>query len=235
MAIAFVKNIASTTTSNVTTATLTIPASGVALGNTIALRWKTGTDETVSSIVDTQGNTYTVWVAEYLVSDEMVEYRCNVGTALVSGNTIVVTFSNKADCMIVADEFSGVSTTEDAEDTGKTGTSTTPSASAVIANADTLCVASLLVIAGSADSFTEDADATGGASWNSMTTVVRAPDILRGAYKIATSAATQTYNPTLGTSREWQVQLGSLKATAVVTPPPPLIAPSQAAQRAASW
>ena len=213
MAVAFVKNVGTSTSGNATTIAVTVPASGVAAGNTLVVRIASTADEAISGIADTAGNTYTEWVPEILGNDNVFLYRCNVASALSSGNTITVTFSNKADAMLGVDEFSGVSTTEDGENSAS-GASTTPSVAATISNAATLIVANLEISAAAADGFTEDADATGGASWVSLTTVPRSADIMRGAYKIATSAATQTYNPTLGTSQSWTVALASLVSSA---------------------
>ena len=67
------------------------------------------------------------------------------------------------------------------------------------------------------------ADTDGGDSWHTLTNgnAGAGNEFLRGAYKITTSATTLTYNPTLGTSRAWLLQIGSLKATATFSLPVP--------------
>ena len=206
MAIAFVKNVGTGTGSNSTTATITVPASGCAAGNTIVLRITTDADRTISSIVDSGGNTYTQWVSEVFNADDQWLYRSKLTTALVSGNTIVVTLTAKDTWRAIAEEFSGLDATENAENTA-TGTSATPSVSATPTNANNLIVAHL-VVGSSGYVVTEDGDSAGGDTWHTLTKSAR--DCC--AYKITTSAVAQTYNPTVNTSDAWGLQLGSLTA-----------------------
>lgn len=214
MAVAFVKNVGSGTGTGTTTV-VTVPAAGVAIGNMLVVRgYQASSSAVVSSVVDTQGNTYSEWVAKSGTGDWIAAWKCAVTTALVSGNTITITWSVKGDSSLVVEEFSGVANTEDGE-TIATGTSTTPSATLTTTNAANLLVGHVGINNGSPDGFTEDADSDGGSTWVTLTSATSGSDnISRGAYKITTSAVANTYNPTLGTSRTWFEQLGSLKETA---------------------
>ena len=213
MSVAFVKNVASNTASNSTTVAVTVPAAGCAAGNVLAVRlYNWSSSVTVSSVADTQGNTYAEWVAKISGSDATFLWKSKLTTALVSGNTITATFSAMANCGISVEEFSGLDNTEDGENKA-TGTSTTPSV-ALTPTVVGVLVGNLGIQNSVLPSYTEDADTDNGDSWHSMTAVtIGTSTQIKGAYKIPTSAALNTYNPTLGSSSEWYAQLGSLKAT----------------------
>ena len=204
MAAAFVKNIGSGSVDNGTVVTITVPAGGAAAGNVLIVRaGRPDTAASITSIADTQSNTYADVQTTGTTGNSAMLWRSLLGTALVSGDTITITFSGgMGQRAAVVDEFSGLTTTEDGK-TGAQGTSTTPSAAITPANAADVVATCLYVEAGSGDSFTEDADSDGGDSWHGLTTVTQSTNIVRGAYKITTSATTQTYDPTLGTSRAW--------------------------------
>ncbi len=232
---AFVKNVGSNASSNSTTSIVTVPAAGVASGNKVVVRGfrAASGSQTISGIVDSRGNSY----AQVMVGGDtgnVCIWRGTITTALQSGDTITSTFDAMGTVRTVVDEFSATSTTEDGENVAF-GTGTAPSVAFTPVNATDLIVACLGVTSGSADSFTEDADSAGGDTWHTLTAQLTT-HALRGAYKITTSAVTQTYNPTLGTSRAWDLVIGSLQATAAAAGfATPLMDLQQAVKRAAHY
>ena len=215
MAAAFVKNVASGTVSNANSLTLTVPAAGVASGNVLFIRVGVPQEAlTVSSITDTGGNAYAQVVSNNAGTNRAAYlWRASITTGLASGNTIVLSFSAKEAWHASAEEFSGLSATVDGTPSSAEGSSTTPSVATTPTNAIDVVVSDLFINSGAADSFTEDTDTTGGAAWTSLT-LVGASHALRGAWKITTSATTQTYDPTLGTTRGWVDLIAAYQETA---------------------
>ena len=204
----FVGNVGSAIVSNKDTNVITVGAAGVAAGNTIFYRF--GGQAVPTSVTDSKGNTYTL-IASGAVRNASL-YRCDVGTALVSGDTITASFAMMENSQSSAEEFSDIEATVDQAAQSATGASTTPSvAMASLANATDLLFGHLSLDASSGIAVTEDADSAGGDTWHTLTEVVKTGQI-NGAYKFTTSAVSQTYNPTLGASDDWSVNLVSYKA-----------------------
>lgn len=205
MAVAFVKNIGTDTANMETTLVITVPAAGVALGNFIVVRGSLDAGGAVSSIVDTGGNTYTerstfTWPSG---SNNVCHiWTAPVTVALTSGNTITITFAKDSGAA-AADEWSGVGT-YDGTASDATGTSTTPSSNAFTPAGAGLVIGGLFYAAVANQISAEDSDTNGGGSWSGLTFVGGAGNQgCHGAYKITTSAASQTYDPTLSISIGW--------------------------------
>ncbi len=212
--IAFVKNVGSVacgTTTNV----ITVPAGGVAAGNTLISRvtMRAGTVGTGTiSIVDSKGNSYTVDKNAVNGNVRMVVLSANVTTALVAGDTITVTYPsvNPSATGFVVTEFSGIPATNRVDVTASaTGTSTTPSVSATTINSTALVYGALVVLNNptvtEASGWTLDTNLStscGGAQGNSIN---------HGAYKIVSVAGSYTYNPTLGGSLAWVDEIVAYK------------------------
>lgn len=211
---AFVKNIG-TAAGTASSLAVTVPAGGAAAGNLLVVcaGSQNGDGKTITGITDSRGNTYAEVQTTNATTNGAMVWRSLLGTALQSGDTITVSFSSKQPWRVSVNEYSVVATTEDGKD-GSQGSSTTPSVSITPANATNLVVTCLLVEDGASDGFTEDGDSAGGGTWNTLTSVTAGDTILRGAYKITTSATTQTYDPTLGTSRPWTNIIAALQASA---------------------
>lgn len=97
-------HVANGRTSNSATLTLTVPAAGVRVG---ALLVAVGMSRAVSSIADTGGNTWTLVQAD-TTQTQQAQWCCLVTTALVSGNTITITFASKGDNSGGVEAFYGV-------------------------------------------------------------------------------------------------------------------------------
>ncbi len=213
MAAAFVKNVGSHGV-NATTRSITVPAGGCAAGNVIVIRsTHTGTTTTVSSVTDSRGNTYSEIGASVASGTSFASemWAATLTTALQAGDTITVTYSAKVNGPAIADEFSGVTLTEDFADISASGTSTTPSSGAQTPTQAAVLLIGQVAFAASSDTTTEDSDSAGGDTWHSLTFLTSGTRGDHGAYKITTSAVSQTYNPTLSGSVAWMARLLGLR------------------------
>src|SRR5205809_3687201 len=131
--IAFVKNIgtnASATTG--TTIAVTVPAAGVAAGDSVILTLAMADASGGVTATDSKGNTYSLAADITNASNvRTVILAAHNVTALVSGDTITVTHPSASVRALSANEFSGVSPTSALDQTHTaTGSSTTPSSGA---------------------------------------------------------------------------------------------------------
>lgn len=233
MAVAFVANIGSVSQGGggATTLTITVPAAGVALNHQIVVRLVIGSATALTSVTDTGGNSYAVKVGPTDNSVRCWILMANAATALVSGNTIVASFPAKITGVMVADEFSGATTTADGTNSG-TGSSTTPSSGAITPAGATDLIVGLVGGPSSMGTYTEDSDNAGGDTWHSLTIT----GVQRGAaYKITTSAVSQTYNPTYTTSNAWADQIAAFLAASAAFIAPPAEVWLQAVNRAGTF
>src|SRR5438046_2572563 len=137
--IAFVKNIgtnASATTG--TTIAVTVPAAGVATGNSVTLTLAMADASGGVAATDSKGNTYSLAADITNASNvRTVILAAHNVTALVSGDTITVTHPSASVRALSANEFSGLSPTSALDQTHTaTGSSTTPSSGATAATTE---------------------------------------------------------------------------------------------------
>lgn len=206
---------------------ITVPAGGVPAGAMIVVCWANdnngGVNDNVDAISDTAGNSYD----EGLVGQGFVRnadgvnagiaFALNVG-ALSSGNTITLAGNSGAAAKAAAAFYVTGIATSSAKDQGgtATGTDTTPSVStsAGTTQADEITIGIVGTEGPSGDTFTQDASpayatppvrigTTGAAAASNIT--------LAGGYFIETATGTKTYNPTLGTSRDWAAVIATFK------------------------
>lgn len=202
---------------------VTVPAAGHAVGNLVVLGVGWPGTVTVSSVADTRTNTWTL--IEPGQGGNRV-YASVLTTALVSGDTITVTFSAApAEVVLISKEFSSVTTTEDvASAEASFASNANPTVGPITpVSAETLVIGWISVGTTTAETFTEDADTAGGAGWTGLlvgTSGGGAASNIKGnlAHKITSSAASQTYNPTLSAARECWLCLASLQKAAAATP-----------------
>src|SRR5438093_3537610 len=134
--IAFVKNIgtnASATTG--TTIAVTVPAAGVATGDSVILTLAMADASGGVTATDSKGNTYSLAAdITYASNVRTVILAAHNVTALVSGDTITVTHPSASVRALSANEFSGLSPTSALDQTHTaTGSSTAPSSGATAA------------------------------------------------------------------------------------------------------
>lgn len=202
----FVKHVGSRSSSdNATTYTVTIPAAGCLKGNFLLVRQAKSGSATITSVVDSKGNTY-IDLGSLNTNVGNLLYGAVLTVALVSGDTITITMSAKGNRSMVVDEFVGVQpfTAVDGSGNGTSVASTTPSATTSPApKKPGLVVAHVAVAIGTEDAYTEDTNRVGNASWTALTRtqVANATASSNCAYKIVEiGVGSQTYNPTLGAS-----------------------------------
>jgi hypothetical protein len=90
---------------------LAVPAGGVAVGNTLILSIAFGSDgNTVSSVTDTKGNSYSVRQTQAGSGDNraIVVVSGYMTSALTSSDTITIDDANSDGCYVNASEFSGL-------------------------------------------------------------------------------------------------------------------------------
>jgi hypothetical protein len=108
MAIAFVKDF-SDSQDFLSTTTVTVPAGGVAAGNTlIIVYYIPSSTGGVTSVSDTRGNTYTIHGTESLGSLVAVLISASISTALISGDTITLSNPSGESGLAICSEFSGL-------------------------------------------------------------------------------------------------------------------------------
>jgi hypothetical protein len=216
-----------TNTSAGSTSAITVAAGGVPVGDVIVIHGacdNTGSSgaATTIAVADNHAgttNVYTLQTAQAIADPGSASAGqqgffvvCPVTTALDAGDTITVTYGNsttaKAICAqqwhnarIKSTVLSGTYTTQDNQTGQAVSVSATPTQIGQV-------VCTLVAVeGGTADSFTEDSDTTGGA-WVTLTRrgsgTTTSGSTLNSAYKIVTATGAQTYGGTtmLGTSRD---------------------------------
>src|SRR5438552_1199014 len=138
--IAFVKNIGTSSSETAgTTIAVTVPAAGVAAGDSIILTLAMGDASGTVSANDSSGvNTYSVAADVTNASNvRTVILAAHNVTALASGNTITVTHPSVSVRALSANEFSGLSPTIALDQTHTaTGSSTAPSSGSAAATSE---------------------------------------------------------------------------------------------------
>jgi hypothetical protein len=207
--ISYVKNVG-TNNSKVanTSLSVTVPAGGVAAGNLVVVSFAIdGVSGTVSAS-DTQGNVYTVAAnAQYATPGtgniRTVILYSVLNTALVSGNTITVSYPSRAAKAISVDEYTGVNT-PDVFITA-TGATTTPSTGNIATNENNeLLVAAFGVEGAVSETFTAGGSFNASPPTESGTTGGTAATnaTIDPAYQIVGSAGTYAATATLSVSTD---------------------------------
>jgi Tfp pilus assembly protein PilV len=210
--IAFVKNVGQASCGT-TSMTITVPAGGVTAGNTLIVRLMLrGNSAGAVGASDSRGNAYTADKDVMNVDQRIVVFSAAVETALSGGDTITVTHPDANSKGVAADEFSGVAAAGRVDATGSaTGNSTTPAVSVTTANADDLAIGAV--------SIANLQTGTQPAAWTGLTSQVlscgnpsSAKSSSFGAYRIASTGGTYTYNPTMSNGGRWAAAAVGYKA-----------------------
>lgn len=188
-----------------TTLTVTVPAGGVAAGNTVVVTYSGDYHASAPTITDSRSNTYTrdKSGADGASTLRSAVYSAPITTALQAGDTITLTTASLTRRTMCATAFSGllVPTAVDASNSSS-HTGTGPTTQVVTTNADDLIVVALGVAGDSADTYTDDTangwtaatrvGTTGGTFGDNRT--------LNTAYRSVGFSGTFPHHPTLGTS-----------------------------------
>jgi hypothetical protein len=157
-AVAFVKTIGTgIATSAGTSISITVPAAGVASGNSIIVAASIDSGAGAVSCSDTQGNSYSVDLDSDIGSSHIVICAAHNVTALASGNTITLNHPSVATRALSVLEFSGISAGTPLDKTASaSGTGTAPSsgATATTAHEKELIIGVIGTNGPSTDSFT---------------------------------------------------------------------------------
>lgn len=208
MAIAFVKTLGSANSkSSATTIQIaSLPAAGVAAGDTVVVA-VTGSTASIalSSVTDSKGNTYTILTDRAGTTSRLSIAASVISTALTTLDTITATFASAQGIrVIVANEFSGLGVTQDVTAVAAAGTSASPSVgpSATTTQAATLTFAAFSVSNATASGtftqgsgYTKDQEATTGTTSTNRS--------LATEHRINAATGTQTANGTYATSMAW--------------------------------
>lgn len=224
--ITFVKTIGpNSSKSTGTSIAVTVPASGVAAGNSVIVSLAMDPASGTVSCIDSASNSYAVdrdqvngsgtsGVRAVILSTHNV-------TALASGNTITCTHPSVAARALSASEFSGlaVSGTKD-QATSATGQSTSPSSgnTGPTTQAAELLIGAIGVEGPSGDTFTPGASYTtigrgGTTGGNAATNITINPE-----YRIVSTTGAYAATGTMSNSRKWAAAIVTYKAK-----PPPVI------------
>lgn len=216
----FIKNVGVASSKTTGTAlAVTVPVGGVSAGSTLIVKVAHDFTSGGPTVADSRGNTYTRdrTAADSGTTIRASIFSCAVGTSLVSGDTITVTFPASIAVRAAAiDEFASVLTpiAVDAQD-GLAGTSATPGMPLVTVNANDLLIGMVSVAGDSVDAYTEDS----ANLWTGLTRIgttggtATANRTINTAYRSVGAAGTYHYAPTLGTSSLWVEFMVAYKAT----------------------
>lgn len=220
MAIAFVRQLGSGTSKS-SASSIAFTCSGTAaIGDTVIVSYVgSTTTSAVSSVTDTQGNTYTVLSDVAGTTSRIAIAGSVLTTALTTSDVITVNLAAASSVRVVAgNDFSGLTLTQDVTAVTAHGTSSTPStgASAATTTANTLTFGAFGVSNGTASGtftqgtgFTLDQAATTGTSGTNRS--------LGTEHRINSSTGTQTANGSYGTSMAWDALEVVLQAAAATT------------------
>ncbi len=195
-----------------TTNVITTSAASAA-GNLIVNIAASDGSPTLSSVADSASNSYSAGTALASPAGRHLRaFYVQNAAALAISQTVTTTFSaNGAGKYSAAISIQGVAASGalDVQGAGVSGTGTTPSiATGTLAVAAEIVIGFVLVGGGNSDSFTE------ASGWTSLPSIGAGGggSILRMAYRVVASTASVTYNPTLGTSRDYVANVMSFKA-----------------------
>ena len=195
--IAFVRTVDKKTNNN----TLSVPAAGCALGNTIIVTAITNGTSPLTGVSDSKGNTYVVdKTANAAVNGSVTLAHSVLTAALVSGDTLTLTFAGGDSRVSLAQEFSGISAFDKDASANATSTTVDTGNTAALTNTGELYIAGIR---------------TGAAALTDVTTgLTNAGDDFNSyyfRYKVlgATTAAV-SYQGTCA-STEWVAVVGTYK------------------------
>jgi hypothetical protein len=203
----FVRNVGSATC-GATSLIVTVPAAGVAAGDTLVLRLALGgvTSGTIAAS-DTKGNAYTVDRDVLNVNQRAVILRARATTALVSGDKVTVTFPTATASSVFVDELSGIAANALDVSASGTGTSTAPTASVTPTVARDLVVGAVSVGASATANQPGGWTALGGGTATCTSTLANL-----GGRRVASNTSALAYNPTLSVSARWAEALVAYRA-----------------------
>jgi len=181
--------------------------STVNVGSTIFLALSQQVANSITSVIDSAGNTY-VQDVTIGTNHKAYIYRANVSIQLPSGGTITVAKTAATGLGMAAISVTGLDTSPlDASGTGSNASSTNISATVV-------ATASNMLILGIAGYEVFNLTQPGGAWTNLTGNTASSNSKIDWAYQVNVGPASYTYNPTLNIAEHWGAIAVSYKATA---------------------
>ena len=215
MALAFVQKIGdNSSSSGGTTLAITVPAGGVAQDSLIVIAAGGSSSAVISSVADSKGNTYQVDDTEATYGFAGSVATAIAATALVSGDTITITYSASVTFRTAcAYEFSGAATASwldkvvSAGDASGTSSAPDSGLTATTAQADELIFAAFTFLTVTISAEGSGYSALGGRGGGGGRQV-------DAAYKIVSSTGTYKADCTLSGNSNWNAICVTIKAAA---------------------
>lgn len=162
----------------------------------------------VAGTISVTDNQTRSWTTANTTGTPNIAYSYALCTTTTTTQTVTVNSTSSTAIGGVVYLLRGAVTAGFVSDTATSGSSTTPTITSSTAQADYIVIGWLGVNGPTGDGFTADADTTRG-TWSANTTSgttgggATSNVSVRTQSKIVNATGTQTYNPTLGTSRSW--------------------------------
>lgn len=215
MAIAFVAARGSASSKSSASTLAITPSGTIAAGNFLRVDYCGSTSgSSISSVTDTQGNTYTVLADNAGSTSRTAIIGSILTTPLTASDTVTITLSAASGIRdATLNEYSGATLTEDVADVSAAGTSTTPSVgpSAATTNANDIVLG--LFACSNATTAVTFTPGTGFTAGQSVTTGTTGSNrTLNTEHKIVAATGTQTADGTYNASFAWDATEVILKA-----------------------
>jgi hypothetical protein len=187
-----------------TSATITVGAGGAPINAQFIISTADNSTSGTGTVTDSKGNSYSEKHVQQNSNQTSLAtvHRCrNPTAALVNGDTITFTPQSPTGtiCAMKADYALGLANKVSVDNTGQTGTNSSPNINFTPANNNEFLVA-VIAAPVTTTSFTQDV----GNGWAAPPGQVQlAAPVLVGGSKFVGAAVSTTYNPTLGTSEVW--------------------------------
>jgi len=217
---------------------ITVGSAGVPAGATIIVSVGFGGGAgTGVTVADSKSNTYTLRVAQsdsgggdYTFHFDSV----NIGTALVSGDTITVSYGSASptEVFFAADEGSGITAFDKGAGAGGSAQGYTSYSSG--STATTTAANELLW--GIVGMQTAGSNPTWASGWTALAQLTNSTDLLSTAYRVVSATGAYAASGTMSATNAYMAIIGTYKGSTAPTflAPPPYVA-NQAPQRAATW
>ena len=203
---AFVKNIGQASCGS-TSLNVSIPASGVPVGNTLILRLALrGASAAAIAASDTRGNSYVLDGNQRTSTQRVAILHARVTTALTSADSITVTFPSSTGAGLVVDEFSNVAAGAAHASGAASGTSAAPSVSATTSTTPTLLIGAV--------SIAGQLTATQPGTFTGLTgqSLACGPVTNVGGRSLVTTAGPFSYAPSMSASGLWTAVMVAYRA-----------------------
>lgn len=177
-----------------------------------------GSSNAATGVADDAFNSYTLGTTLSSGTRRITPFWSRLTNPLASGANVTATFSSATGVKLgVVTKITGTAASPlDQEGAGATGTATTnPSiTTGTLAQAAEAVMAWVVVNGGDGDGFTPDGDFT---ELTGVSSATASGAVIHLAYQITAATTALTYNPTLGTARDWATNYAAFKEAAAAS------------------